>query len=217
MKANERIGQRYGRLTVIGIGDPKYTVGGHKEATAICQCDCGNIVTVRIQAIASGNTTSCGCFRHERMVQHNSTHGLSKHKLYRVWSAMKDRCDRPGCAAYVNYGNRGIRVCDDWANNFDVFYAWAMANGYQDGLTVDRIDNNRGYEPENCRFITRATQNRNRRYCHVITYGGETKTLSEWSRIYRFDRECFRNQVAKGKSEAEVLADIISRKSRTKQ
>lgn len=104
-------------------------------------------------------------------------------KLYYSWKHMKERCYNPTCRDYRHWGGRGITVCDAWKNDFLAFKEWALANGYKEGLTIDRIDNDGNYEPSNCRWATRAEQSNNRSCLHYLTYQGETKTISEWSRI----------------------------------
>lgn len=104
-------------------------------------------------------------------------------RLYYSWRHMKERCYNPSCHDYRHWGGRGITVCDAWKNDFLAFKEWALANGYEEGLTIDRIDNDGNYEPSNCRWATRAEQSNNRRCLHYLTYEGETKTISEWSRI----------------------------------
>lgn len=104
-------------------------------------------------------------------------------RLYKSWAHMKERCHNPTCHDYRNWGGRGITVCDAWKNDFLAFKEWALSNGYREGLTIDRINNDGNYEPSNCRWATRREQSNNRRGLHYITYKGETKTISEWSRV----------------------------------
>jgi hypothetical protein len=108
-------------------------------------------------------------------------HGLRKTRLYGVWNTMKQRCYNKNCGKYPEYGGRGITVCGEWLNDFKKFYDWAMASGYREGLTIDRIDNDGDYSPENCRFATMKEQNNNRRDNVLITVGGATKTIAQWA------------------------------------
>lgn len=138
-----------------------------------CQCDCGNIVIIKSSSLKT--TKSCGCLRKEVASLRMSRHGESKTKLYSVWGAMQQRCvDIP------LYSDRGISVCDEWLD-FQSFKKWALANGYQEGLYIDRIENDGDYEPNNCRFVTSKESANNRRTCTYITALGETKTMKEWS------------------------------------
>lgn len=114
----------------------------------------------------------------------NYKHGLRKHPLYSVWANIKTRCYNQNDVHYERWGGRGITVCDEWKNDFQTFYDWAMSNGYQDNLTLDRIDNDGNYEPSNCRWVTTTIQNRNKRNCKPITYNGKTKFLNDWAKEY---------------------------------
>lgn len=149
-----------------------------------CVCECGNKTTVMGSHLRSGHTTSCGCVGRETNLQH----GLSKHPLHRVWSTMKNRCYNASAHNYKWYGAKGISVCNKWRKDFKEFYDWAMLNGYEQGLTIDRIKNSQGYCPRNCRFITRpANTSRNRGrinstntsgHCGVVWDSARNKWLS---------------------------------------
>jgi hypothetical protein len=109
------------------------------------------------------------------------THGLSRTKLYRVWIDLNRRCNVASCPDFYHYGGRGIRVCKEWEDSFESFHAWAASNGYSHNLSIDRIDNNGNYDPSNCRWATPLEQNRNRRTNQLITFRGETKTITEFA------------------------------------
>ena len=172
-KTNDLTGQKFGLLTVIE------RAGRTKWRTPIwlCKCDCGNYTKVLSSNLVSNSTKSCGCLRKNQL----KTHGLAYTGLYPIWIAMKDRCFNCNNREYYCYGGRGITVCDEWKDNFQVFYEWANKNGYKRGLTIDRIDNNKGYCPENCRWTTMKEQANNKRTNHYITYKNETHTLTEWA------------------------------------
>lgn len=191
---NNLIGQHFGRLVVIDHAETQRTNSGHTYKMWRCKCDCGAYKDLSTGNLLSGNTKSCGCLKAERNAYVFTTHGKSKSKLYSVWGTIKDRCYSVGCKGYVNYGARGIRMCESWKNSFQAFYEWAMKSGYKEGLTIERKNVNENYCPENCIWIPKSAQSRNRRNCHYITYNGETKTLSEWSRELHIDRECIRNK-----------------------
>lgn len=151
-------GQRFGKLTVIEI-DHFQECKNSKRTYWKCICDCGNEVIVRSDCLTTGNTKSCGCYNVSCREKPTS---IKKHKLYRVYWAMKDRCYNSNNKHYDRYGGRGITICDKWLDDYEVFYNWCMNNGYKDGLSIDRIDNDGNYCPENCRWITIAEQQQNK-------------------------------------------------------
>ena len=150
-------GKKFGRLTVL-----KYegTYSGHARWT--CLCDCGNKVSVFTTNLTGGGVQSCGCLQRESSAERHYKHGKSRTRLYNRWKCIKQRCYRVKDKSYHRYGGRGITMCDEWKNDFQAFYDWAMTNGYQDDLTIDRIDNDGNYEPSNCRWVSVADNNRNR-------------------------------------------------------
>lgn len=151
----------------------------------LCRCDCGKEVVVRGGNLTSGNTKSCGCLLEEKSHEPKKVkHGLSKTRLFSIWSGMKLRCYRKKDKAWKWYGGKGITVCGEWLNDFGEFYKWAMDNGYKDGLTIDRIDHEGNYTPDNCRWATIKEQQNNRSSNKNITYNGETKTVKQWSEQY---------------------------------
>lgn len=188
------IGKRYGRLVVLSL-DHKTKRG---NTYWLCQCDCGNKVVVYRGGLTSGDTTSCGCYHKEHANEYGYKHGLSCIPLYTTWAGMKARCKNKNAHNYERYGMRGIQVCEEWDNDFASFYNWAINNGYSSELTLDRIDNNENYAPENCRWVDRVTQQNNTRRNHKITYNGITHTLAEWSRILNVNSETLRGHVNKG-------------------
>ena len=124
-------------------------------------------------------------------------HRAEYDRLYRIWKAMRVRCNNPNSKEYYRYGGRGIKVCKSWDNYF-AFREWALGNGYDDSLTIDRIDNNDGYSPDNCRWITLAEQQQNRSRCVMITHNGKTQNISQWSREYGIDRHVLRRRLLMG-------------------
>lgn len=171
-------GQRFGKLVVLQRAENK---GIH--AAWICRCDCGNEKVVNSTRLITEKTKSCGCLFRKVHAEKKTTHGKSNTRLYRLWIGMKTRCYNPNDKRYNDYGGRGIKICGEWLEDFTAFYDWAMANGYSDGLSIDRIDNNRGYSPDNCRWQTMTEQAGNKRTSRNLTLDGETHTLAEWSRI----------------------------------
>lgn len=174
-------GRRFGYLTVIERGKPARRHNGRFDSTFVCQCKCGNTITVKGITLKNGNTTSCGCKRRESVGAIKRTHGQSKTRLYRIWNKMKQRCYNPNMDDYNDYGARGITVCDEWINDYMAFSRWAYENGYNDTLTLDRVDVNGIYCPDNCRWATRKEQANNKRVTRYLTFNGVTKSVSEWS------------------------------------
>jgi hypothetical protein len=154
-------GMRFGRFIVI----KRIGVNADNKPLWQCQCDCGNIRNVAGKSLKNGNSKSCGCYQKDIARRVNTTHGLRHHKLYSIHQNMNRRCFDPKDRAYKNYGARGISVCSSWAKTqgFMNFYEWALKTGYEENLTLDRIDNDGNYEPVNCRFVDYGTQARNRR------------------------------------------------------
>lgn len=176
-------GQKFGRLTVIERAERRTGHGEH--AHWVCMCDCGKVTVVKSSDLTCGKTKSCGCFREEMKLLAHTTHGDGKHgdnrnRLYHIWADMKNRCNSPSNHAYQHYGARGISVCEEW-NAYENFKVWALSNGYEEDLTIDRIDVNGNYEPRNCRWITKQEQCYNKTNSRTITYQGETKTVSQWA------------------------------------
>lgn len=170
-------GLTFGRLKVLH----KASSTKYGRSRFECQCDCGNVVTVRGQSLINGTTKSCGCLRKDKAKMLKLSHGMTRTRIYRCWENMLQRCYSPKNAEYKNYGERGIFVCEDW-HYFKKFYAWATANGYRDDLTIDRIDVNKGYCPENCRWADSYTQARNRTDNVFITINGKTMIQEDWSK-----------------------------------
>lgn len=153
----------------------------------VCRCDCGNTKVVRGKSLTSGVTSSCGCLQKELLSNRASKHHGFGTRLYAVWNSMRQRCNNPNHHAYSNYGGRGIKICPEW-EDFASFRDWAYKNGYDDNaprgaLTLDRINVDGNYSPDNCRWISMTDQCTNRRDSVSITYNGETRTLIDWSKI----------------------------------
>lgn len=164
-------GKKFGLLTVLKRSDKK---GDHIKW--VCQCSCENATIVEVIGtnLTRGITKSCGCLRHRG-------HHQRKTRLYCIWMDMKQRCSNPNCKAYQNYGGRGIQVCDKWRSDFMSFRDWAFANGYDETLEIDRINNDDNYSPDNCRWITHQEQQYNKRTNRLVEYNGVIKPLKKWT------------------------------------
>lgn len=169
-------GMRMGRLVAIKQADHKAKGG---QILWECKCDCGNEVLVTTSNFTRGNSTSCGCKRTEHKYGDKSTKRM---RIYKIYYAILQRCFNPNSKAYKWYGGRGITICAEWKDSFESFMSWALLNGYSDSLTIDRIDHEGNYEPNNCRWITQAEQLNNTRSNIVITCDGKTMDLMQWSR-----------------------------------
>ena len=185
-KEGYKIGDIVEYITIEDIKLENY--GKQNKRFAYYKCKCGNKGRCLLTAIIQRKQKSCGCLRaklaSERMKEYNKDgHGLSDHRLYRIWANMKNRCLNSNVKCYKDYGGRGEKICDKWKNDFKSFYDWAMKNGYKENLSIDRIDVNGNYQPDNCRWATSKEQADNRRNSikKEMTAFGETKTLHEWS------------------------------------
>lgn len=179
MQRENLSGKTFGRLTAVEFIE---TRKGQSMWKCVCSCPNHTEVIVSAGHLKSGHTTSCGCFKNEIVAAGtHKTHGHTGSRLHSIWFNMKKRCTNTNSDAYKNYGGRGISVCDKWMSDFKSFYDWSLANGYDDSLTIDRINNDGNYEPSNCRWVSRKVQNCNSRNNRYLTYNGITKTITDWA------------------------------------
>lgn len=198
------IGKRFGRVVVESYYD---SLNGHSRYK--CRCDCGNekiFVGTELRRIQNPSCNDC-------KISPKYVHGMTDTRIHIIWMDMRSRCadlNNP------NYGGRGIKVCDEWSDDFQAFYEWAMDNGYTDELTIDRIDNEKGYSPENCRWANAETQANNKRNNIYIEYKGKTQTIPQWSRELGIKNSLLRGRYYRGWS-AEDIFTIPAQKIGTNQ
>ena len=199
------LGKKIGKLLVVSYDDNIIRGKGRK---CICKCDCGNTYVTWDRIIRYGNRQSCGCLEAER-TQGTYRHGFCRkdktNRLYKIWSGMKDRCYNKNNPEFCNYGGREIIVCQQWLDDFINFKDWALENGYSEKLTIDRIDNNGNYSPENCRWADRFMQGNNKRNCIFISYKGKTQTLAQWSRETGINRTTLKYRYSQGYTTEKIF------------
>ena len=204
---NDLTGKVFGRLTVLY---KDYYNDKHHATYWRCKCQCGNEVTINGNSLTRGLTKSCGCIHKEVMSKVHKTHGGSQERLYGIWLHMKNRCYLKSDEYYNHYGGRGISVCEEWKDDYLKFREWSYSNGYDENAkkydcTLDRIDVNGNYEPNNCRWVNQIIQSNNRRNNHKITINEETHTIAEWTRIKGFKKDLIYNRLNRGWSEYDAV------------
>lgn len=205
-KAEDLTGKRFGKLIVLKEVEPKIDAKGNKYHYWECLCDCGNTTFVTTQNLKN-STQSCGCYLKEVAGQQTLKHGYRNSRLYRIYNGMKQRCNNPNSPNYPNYGGRGITVCPEWNKEdaLPVFVEWALANGYRDDLSIDRIDNSKGYSPDNYRWANRQEQSNNTRQNVHLSYKGEIYTIAQFSRKYGINHRVVSKMLKEGFKAEEIL------------
>ena len=212
------VGKTFGKLFVVEYA------GTDKRRNALfaCKCECGNIKVVRASKLKSGEIKSCGCSHWEYNPEKNEAirkskikHGLSGDRLYYIYDNMMRRCYNEKSEKYNNYGARGIIVCDEWKNSRDEFFKWAIESGYKEDLTIDRIDVNGNYYPENCRWSNQKEQANNRTSNKTATYNNETHTISEWSEIVGIPAKTIYSRLKRGWTDKDALEIPVRKSHRT--
>lgn len=188
------IGKKFGKLTVL---DECKERKDHKRVYK-CLCDCGNVKYVIGTHLNQCRVRSCGCLR-------GTNHHKCNTRLYRIYCNMKTRCYNKNNERYKDYGGRGITICDEWIHDFQAFYDWSIEHGYKDNLTIDRIDNDVGYSPNNCRWVDYKTQGNNTRRNVYITYDGKTQTISQWEDDLNLNSGVIRMRHYRGYMDKECL------------
>lgn len=192
------LGNIFGRLTVLSLHHiKKYTnpSGINKNIEYyLCKCECGGKIITSKDHLKRGSTKSCGCLSKEVHTKHNIRHT----RIYGIWCHIKDRCLNKKYPSYNNYGGRGIKICDEWKESPVCFYNWAINNGYRNNLSIERIDNNGNYEPNNCRWATKQEQNKNQRRTRFITYKGKKQCLTDWANEFGINKQTLRYRLNRG-------------------
>lgn len=213
MKKINLINQKFGKLTVISSA-PSNKRG---QAMWVCQCECGNKIIALGNSLRNGHSKSCGCTRNEKIRKLNLSHNMSNTRIYKIWQDLKARCYNPNNKEYKNYGARGITVCSLWKDSFENFYNWAMANGYNESLTIDRINVNGNYEPSNCRWADSYLQANNRRNTHYVSYNGEVDSLENMCRKLNVNSKIIRYRMNYKKISFQQAVDNFSNTSPYKE
>lgn len=199
LKESDYVGKKYERLTVESF--IRKENNGKARLYAICICECGNKKNVQIDQLKRGLTKSCGCYSMEvrrKKENKHKVHGMRKSRLYEIYSHIKQRCYNINSIGYEKWGGRGITVCDEWLdkdNGFINFYNWAISNGYSDILSIDRINNDGNYNPNNCRWATAKEQADNRRSNITISFQGKEQNLKAWSAEYNISYSALRDRI----------------------
>lgn len=203
-KMKDITGNKFGKLTAIK------PVGKNKRGRYLwlCKCDCGGEKIVAQDSLHIGNTKSCGC------AVANTKHGHSHTRMYKLWTDMKQRCYNPNTISYSYCGGRGIQVCDDWKNSFQSFADWAFSCGYGDNLTIDRIDNDKDYCPENCRWVTLQFQERNKRTTYFAEHHGEQIPVAILCEELNLPVQVIYHRVLRGSSLEEAVTKPINYRSK---
>jgi len=196
-------GNKYGRLTVVCMVSKK-----SKNMTRwLCECECGIFIKSNKGNLINGHTKSCGCYSREIITgnKYRQTHGQSRTRLYHIWQSMKQRCYDEHVKEFIRYGGRGIGICDTWKSEFIPFYEWAITNGYDDQLTIDRINNNSNYSPHNCRWVSTKDQNRNKTSSRMLEFDGKNECVGYWSELLNIPKTTILNRLNRGCSSSEAL------------
>jgi hypothetical protein len=189
-------GTKYGKLTVIKEGVRIKLPSGQYNRTITCKCDCGSVKDIRVVHLTRGRTKSCGCLL---TLSGKKTHGKSHTDIYTVWRGVKNRV-KPYHSERHLYYDKGIEINEEWKNDFEIFEEWSLKNGYKKGLQIDRIDNSKGYYPDNCRYVTPSVNVNNRDNTVFVNYKGQKMALMDAIRKgNRFEsRDNIRSRISRG-------------------
>lgn len=217
-KVIDMVGKKFDMMLVRARGPDVIRPDGRHKYAYYCDCDCGTKDVLVCGEVLRNKSHfhSCGCHKKEILKAVNTKHGDTPgghwNRLYRIWSLMKDRCNNPNTQAYKDYGARGIRVCDEWLS-YIAFKEWAMTHGYEEALTIDRIDVNKGYQPDNCRWVSMSEQAKNRRFCVYITIDGVKHHMAEWGRIYHIQPTTISARIRSGWDPVRAVTTPVAKRS----
>jgi hypothetical protein len=189
-------GMRFGKLVVLA----EHPERRGNTIMWVCKCDCGNTKIINGNNLRQGKSTTCGCSTRR--------HGMRFTRLWRIWDGMMKRCYNPKHKWFKRYGGRGITICEEWLQNHGSFFSWALSNGYKDGLTIDRIDVDKGYCPENCRWVDMKTQLNNRSNNCVVEINGESRTLAEWADITGIGYQTIYRRYRRGERGDHLIREV---------
>lgn len=209
------IGEKFGRLTVIEEAEKGIRPSGQTYRRVKCKCECGNTIIVDLYELKKGNVKSCKCFRRDFFTKHGHCIGRDD-RIYSIWHDIRRRCYNVKRKEYKRYGGRGIVMCDEWKDDFLAFYNWAIENGYNDCLTIDRINNDGNYEPSNCRWVTIKVQANNTSRNKKIIHDGETHNLIEWCEILGLKYSTYKGRKRRGWSIEDALFKPVKSKKKNK-
>lgn len=189
------VGTKINRITIINDLGVLITPAGRKKKFIIGRCDCGKEWRIAMTDVKNGRTKSCGCYLREITSIRTASHRLIKDPIYKIWGSIKNRCLHANRKDSKSYYDKGVTICNEWMNDFMCFYNWATINGYKSGMQIDRIDNNLGYNPENCRFVSARDNVNNRANTCFLEHDGQKLCLTEWARIKNIPSETLRRRI----------------------
>lgn len=195
------VGLKFNRLIVLKY----HSHNKHKQIVYLCKCDCGVEKLIAGTLLTTGHTKSCGCLNREKIIKSTFKHGLTDTPLHKNWLGMIGRCKYKSHISYKYYGAKGIKVCDEWLNSFITFYEWAMKNGYDKNKSIDRIDSNKDYSPDNCKWSTRKEQNYNKTNNLIVEIEGKMLNSKEVFEIYGINNLVLSSRIIRGKKGLELI------------
>lgn len=190
------IGDEFGRLTVIAEASRRVQPSGQTKAVCLCRCECGKEKQILRGALKYGYTRSCGCLNKEVLVLRSKTHGMTQTRPHNIWTGMNRRCRDKKTNRYHRYGGRGIKVCERWSKSFEAFWV-DMREGYEDHLTLERVNNDKNYSKDNCEWKTAKDQANNRTTNRRIEFRGRTMNLGQWAEELDLSQSALANRLRK--------------------